>query len=265
MPTRKRFYKDVTIQINKDHANKSTTYQIKLDGRNLRTVGGGSLFEVPSAVLASGVQAEWSQQKTHINKATMPLTNITNLCLDYDTKTKTKESLVGGLLAYLKGDTLLYRAFDSDTLAEMEEEAWAPVCHRLCEVLAIEMKNSNSFAMPDIPEASLEKVEEYLMTFDMWALLAMEQLSGALKSTILPLMLSIREITAKEAVDLSLIELDFQTKRWGKVEWHHDVEREDLYAKVAAATLIIQHSGLNDEVYELSGMERLKMVANELA
>ena len=73
-----------------------------------------------------------------------------------------------------------------------------------------------------------------------------------------------REITAKEAVDLSLVELDFQTGRWGKVEWHHDVEREDMYAKVAAATMVIHHSGRSEEIYTLSPLERLKMVADEL-
>lgn len=57
-PTRKRFYKEVSIEHVKNDEAKSSCYRIKLDNRNLKTVGGGQVFEVPSKVLALGVQAE---------------------------------------------------------------------------------------------------------------------------------------------------------------------------------------------------------------
>lgn len=195
----------------------------------------------------------------------MPLTNLLNLCQNYDTKIKTKESIIAELVKFFKCDTLLFRAFDSEALAEIEEEQWGPATERLCSVLGIEVNKSNSFMPPEVNDEAVTKVENYLQTFDMWALLAMEQLTGSLKSSILPLLLSMREISAKEAVDLSLVELDFQTKRWGKVEWHHDVERQDLYGKVAAATLIIHHCKSENEEYVLSGFDRLKLVADELS
>ena len=117
-----------------------------------------------------GVQAEWSQQNTHINRSTMPLTNLTGLCQDFDPKAKTRESVIAELIKFLKSDTLLYRAFDSLDLAEMEEEKWGPVTEKLGQLLDIEMTTTNSFAPPGISDEHVARVQAYLETFDMWAL-----------------------------------------------------------------------------------------------
>ena len=264
--TRKRFYKKVAIEPTKCDVSKKTVYQIKLDQRNLRTVGGGKVFQLPSEILANGVALEWAQQDPVINRACMPLTNLTGMCQDYDTRSKTKESIIAHLIKYLKTDTILFRAFDSDALREMEEENWEEPRQRLCELLDLqdEIGITDSFAPPVVTDKAIARVEEYLQTFDMWSLIAMEQLTGALKSTILPLLLSMREITAKEAVDISLVELDFQTNRWGTIEWHHGVEREDLNAKVSAATMVVHHSQTVGDTYRLTPVERLQQLANEL-
>merc|ERR550539_2143475 len=85
-----------------------------------------------------------------------------------------------------------------------------------------------------------------------------------LKSSILALLLSAREITSERAVDLSLVELDFQTDKWGEIEWHHGVERQDLYAKTAAASIVVHHATESQETFEMSPMERLKFIAAQL-
>ena len=130
----------------------------------------------------------------------MPLTNLTGLCQDFDPKAKTRESVIGELwslvgsifspkirqqsvkfkakkfwtsfpsVKFLKSDTLLYRAFDSDELSELEESKWGPTTETLCRLLDIEMTTTNSFAPPGVNDEAVERVRNYLETFDMWAL-----------------------------------------------------------------------------------------------
>jgi len=211
-----------------------------MDTRSLRT-SHGKLFELPSYPLALAVAAEWQQQSPEIMSSTMPLFSILNLCLDHD-GTKKKEDIIDEMIKYLSTDTLLFRAFDSDDLRDIEEAKWGPATDKLKEILNIELGITSSFAPPKIPDESFDQVRLYLETFSMWELIAMERLVMTLKSTILAILLQTRSIEVNEAVDLSLVELDFQTSRWGEVEWHHGVERQDLYAKTVAATMIIHHA-----------------------
>lgn len=260
---RKRFYKDVKIITNESNIQKIRTYSLAMDNRNLRSAS-GKIIEIPSYPLALAAASEWDQQHPNINKSCMPLFSILNLCHDYDESLKNKDGIIDEIVRYLQTDTLLYRAFDSQDLAEIEEEKWGPATKQLMDMLEIELGTTSTFSPPSVPQHSQDQVRLYLETFNMWELISLERIVMTLKSSILALLLSAREITSERAVDLSLVELDFQTNRWGEVEWHHGVERQDLYSKTAAATMIVHHASESQESFELTPLERLKAVANEL-
>ena len=77
----------------------------------------------------------------------------------------------------------------------------------------------------------------YLVSLDPWALLAVSNIVRSLKSAIIGINLVNGELSVQDAVHLSRLEVVFQTKFWGNIEWAHDEERYDLQARVAAATL----------------------------
>ncbi|CAG0896878.1 unnamed protein product [Cyprideis torosa] len=62
----------------------------------------------------------------------------------------------------------------------------------------------------------------------------------ALKSLVVMTAVVDGRITAKEAVNCALLEVDYQTEQWGNVEWAHDLERESLLARTAAAVLMVR-------------------------
>ena len=48
-----------------------------------------------------------------------------------------------------------------------------------------------------------------------------------------------RFVTVEQAVKLSRLEEEFQINHWGRVEWSHDLNQQDLQARLAAAVLFI--------------------------
>ena len=143
---RKRFYKEVKIITNESNIQKTRTYSLAMDNRNLRSAS-GKIMELPSYPLALAAAAEWDQQHPNIHKSCMPLFSILNLCHDYDEKTKTKEGIIDEIVRYLQTDTLLYRdpAFDRPELAEIQEEKWGPATEKLMSMLDIEVGTTRRF------------------------------------------------------------------------------------------------------------------------
>ena len=80
----------------------------------------------------------------------------------------------------------------------------------------------------------------YLNSFDLTSLIAINFISENLKSVILALALINRKIIDVEtACDLSLLETQFQTEKWGNVEWYHDFEQVNIKTRVSAALVFL--------------------------
>lgn len=60
-----------------------------------------------------------------------------------------------------------------------------------------------------------------------------------LKSIILTLACVEKFLNVEKAVLLSRLEEEFQLGRWGRVEWAHDLNQQELQARLAAAVLFI--------------------------
>ena len=141
---RKRFYKKVKIITNESNIQKTRTYSLAMDNRNLRSAS-GTMMEIPSYPLALAAAAEWEQQHPYINKASMPLFSIMNLCHDYDPTLKNKEGIIEEIVRYLRTDTLLYREFQNQDLADIQNEKWGPATKQLMDMLDIELGTTGSW------------------------------------------------------------------------------------------------------------------------
>jgi ATP synthase F1 complex assembly factor 2 len=58
-----------------------------------------------------------------------------------------------------------------------------------------------------------------------------------LKSVILTLACIERFVTPEEAVLLSRLEEEYQTGHWGRIEWAHDLNQQELQTRLSAVIL----------------------------
>lgn len=77
------------------------------------------------------------------------------------------------------------------------------------------------------------------MSYNIWAVHGFKFAIETLKSTILGISCAERHLTVERAVLLARLEEDFQAKRWGRVEWAHELNQQDLQSRVAAAIMFI--------------------------
>lgn len=71
-----------------------------------------------------------------------------------------------------------------------------------------------------------------------------------LKSVILGCACIEKFITVEKAVHLCRLEEEFQSGFWGRVDWWHDLNQQDIQARVAAAVLFTYFNSTNSLVKE---------------
>lgn len=252
---RKRFYKSVSVS-EVTRVNDTSQFEISLDSRKLKTPGGLPL-QVGDKLLAHMIAHEWHSQQGIIKQSTMHLTSLTNTCMDNPTKTS-KENLIEQLSEYLQTDTLLF--FDSNSIEKLErlqETKWRPLVDWFnLKFNDLSLKISYGLDVPtQLPVTSdaskPNSFHHYLSRdFGLSSLMAFNYMAECLKSTIITVALLERYIpTVEEACRLAMLEQEHQYAQWGKVEWYHDVNEQELRARVSAALLFIYLS--HDSKYYL--------------
>ncbi|XP_078317724.1 ATP synthase mitochondrial F1 complex assembly factor 2-like isoform X2 [Crassostrea virginica] len=200
----KKFYKNARIVQNQGW------FEVNLDQRKLRSPS-GKLFQVPSEPLALAIATEWNSQKDTIKRQNMHLTTLSNTVMDNPMQ-RSREDIVRGVLHFLETDTILYQ---------------------------VELNSTTSLMPPDIPEKTNEVISRKVNSLNDWALVGFQYGVENLKSIILMLGITDKLLTVEKAVQLARLETVYQTKTWGNVEWHHDVDIYQLQSRVAAAALFV--------------------------
>lgn len=229
----KKFYKNATIT----HSDVPNWFEINLDKRKLKTPN-GSIFKVPNEALALAVATEWNAQDKIIKRNYMHLTALCNTAIDNPTH-RSREDVVRNILHFIETDTLCYRMAEPEELAKYQLKCWEPVVQWARKRYEIEIESTTGLASPDVPAETYEKLRAYLLTFSDWALIGFLYGTETMKSLILMLALVAKQINVETAVQLSRLEQDYQVLKWGNVEWYHDLDIQELKARIAAATLFI--------------------------
>lgn len=232
---RKRFYKNVEVV-----SSGKDNYEITLDHRKLKTPS-GSIFTVKSEPLALAISAEWNAQKDTILVSQMHLTGLVNTCIDNPNRFD-KYSIVESILNFLDTDTLLFFADEEPAgLLEFQGENWSPVIDWFNESHQVEVIPSRSvLKLPVISPEDRNKIRRALLSRNFESVNGLMFGVEALKSIVLMMALMQNVITVDQAVSLSRLETEFQKRKWGNVEWAHDLELHDTTCRVAAASLFIQ-------------------------
>lgn len=238
---KKRFYKDVSV-VSSGGGGGGGDYEITLDSKKLKTPG-GSVLTLGNQSLALAVAHEWQAQKDHILLSQMHLTGLCNTAIDNPTNT-TKYDLVDDILNFLDTDTLLFFSEDEEKLYHRQQVEWQPVIDWFCDRYEVDISPSVTLTGAVTPETR-EKIRRHLLSHNFEAVHGFCFGVDAIKSIILMSAVADGKMTASQAVNLSRLELDYQTDFWGNVEWAHDLELHDTNARVSAAAIFIYFNTSN--------------------
>ncbi|XP_003741540.1 ATP synthase mitochondrial F1 complex assembly factor 2 [Galendromus occidentalis] len=234
LPKPKKFYKNVSIVKSIDG------WEVNLDDRKLKTPA-GKLLTVPNEAIAAAIATEWAIQKNTIERHAMHLTSLANTSID-NPHNKTAEQLCEEIVEFLEHDSLLFRMPKSENaeLYELQCEKWDPILEWFSERHQVKFEPSMDIVSPEIPATSVLAVYKDLFSHSRAALFGMQFAVEGLKSLILAQAAIDRVVTVDEAVDLSRLETDFQIKKWGSVEWSHELDKQQVKARLAASVLYFQ-------------------------
>ncbi|XP_057326463.1 ATP synthase mitochondrial F1 complex assembly factor 2 [Microplitis mediator] len=231
MATVKRFYRKTNILQSGDK------YEITLDQRKLKTPK-GRVFEVTSKPLALAVALEWDSQEETIHRSNMHLTALCSTFLD-NPQHLSSIDIVNYIANYLETDTILFQSDETEELFKLQKDKWDPMIQWFCDKYQVDIEKTTSISAPIIPSNTKETIVRHMASYDAAALHGFMYGVDVLKSVILMLALSERVINVEEAVSLSRLEEEFQISHWGNVEWSHELSKQDLQARLAAAVLFI--------------------------
>lgn len=171
----------------------------------------------------------------------MHLNGLSNTALDNPTG-KTKEGMITALMHFLETDTICYRLTEPQDLAELQHTEWDPIIKWVCDRYLVEMGTTTGLQSLVIPANTRETFAKYLLHNNEWALHGYQFGVEALKSFLLMLAVVNKQISVERAVYLATLESQYQLKTWGSVEWHHELDKYDLQARVSAAALFVHWS-----------------------
>ena len=230
--TRKKFYKNVDV------VSTSGQYEVTLDSKKLKTPN-GSVFCINSEPLALAVAHEWAAQKEQIERSQMHLTALCNVCIDNPTQT-TKYALVDNVLNFLETDTILFFSDEPEELLARQKAEWQPLIDWFNDRHNTDIKATESIAPPYLSSSTREAIRKHLLSYSMDAVQGFTFGIDSIKSLVLMCAVVDKKLTVEQAVDISRLELNFQTEKWGNVEWAHDLELHDTNSRVSAAAMFVQ-------------------------
>lgn len=181
----------------------------------------------------------------------MHLTSLVNTCTDNPNKL-TKETIIQNLNEYLQTDTILYFDPTLEKLDREQEAKWRPQVEwfnkrfnlnlQIQKEIGTHSQDLNTQMRSAHEKSGLKNdFELYLeRNFDFKTIIAFNFMCECLKSVILATALLERHLgTVEEAAGLANLEQSFQFEKWGKVEWYHDINEQELLNRVSAGLLFV--------------------------
>ncbi|KAK4878940.1 hypothetical protein RN001_007086 [Aquatica leii] len=228
---RKRFYRKTGILYN------DGKYEITLDQRKLKTPK-GNLFVVDSEPLAFAIATEWNMQKEKIWLTSMHLTTLSNTVID-NPNNLTKYEMVEYIVNHLDSDAILFQSHENDDLYKLQVEEWDPVIQWFCDKFQVDLKKSRDMNAPVLDTETKATITRHLLSYNFECVHGYVYAVDTLKSLILTLACVERFLTPEKAASLSRLEEEFQLKKWGRIEWAHDLSQQDQEARLSSTILFI--------------------------
>ncbi|XP_056638456.1 ATP synthase mitochondrial F1 complex assembly factor 2 [Diorhabda carinulata] len=236
----KRFYKNTGI------LRTENKFEVCLDERRLKTPN-GNIFTVESEPLALAVAAEWNAQKDKIIQSSMHLTMLCNSALD-NPNNLTKYDVISYIVNYLDTDTILYQSDNEEELFKLQTQEWDPIIDWFNKLHGLNLKKCIHMDVPAISDQDKNLLTKHLLSYNFECLFGLMYGVDTLKSVILTLACVEKYIIPQKAVLLSRLEEEYQTGLWGRVEWAHDLNQQDLQARLSAVILFVYFNSQSTNV-----------------
>jgi chaperone required for assembly of F1-ATPase len=217
----KRFYKETQA------AFETGGWQVKLDGRGVKTVGGRPQL-LPSRALTEALAAEWAAQGEKIDLATFVLRDLADYALDVIAPDPA--TAIAGLLRYAETDTLCYRAEPGEALHDRQIERWEPLLKAAESRYGIEFERVSGIIHRPQPAETLAQLRDVLKGLDPFALAALNTLTSLSASLVIGLAALEPDADAGSLWIAADLEEEWQAELWGR-----DAEAEERRARRAAA------------------------------
>jgi len=202
----RRFYKEVSV------AEVEGGWQVKLDGRNLRTPKALHMV-LPTRAVADQVAAEWAAQTDVIEMATMHATRLANTAIE--TIGGTREAVASQIADYAGSDLLCYFADDPATLVARQQAAWEPVLVRAEAEEGLRLERCTGIVHKAQPEETLARVRALALALDDFALAGLAFGTPLFGSAVLSVALLRGWVDGEQAYELSRVDEAFQEEKWG--------------------------------------------------
>lgn len=206
----KKFYTEVSTE------KTAGGYEIRLDGRTVKTPDGGALL-CPTEALAEAVAGEWRAQDTHILPDAMPLTKLLNTALDR--VATDRAAMREHVLRYAGTDLVCYLAEDSEReLLEKQRETWPPLLAWLRNTHGISLEHTSGILPVEQPEDSVAALGALIDGMDDVAFTALQACVAATGSLVISIALVESRIDGDSAYEAAFLDELHQAETWGADE-----------------------------------------------
>lgn len=202
----RRFYKDVSV------AAEGGGFQIKLDGRNVRSPKGGVLV-LPTRALADLAAAEWASQADVIELAGMNVTRLAFTALE--AVPQARDGVAQQVADFAGSDLLCYYAEEPQALAARQTQYWSPLLDRAQRELGLVFLRAVGIVHRAQPDETLAQVKALALELDDFALAGVAFGTSLFGSAILALTLQRGWLTGEQAYELSRLDEAYQEEKWG--------------------------------------------------
>ncbi|MFM7347916.1 MAG: ATP12 family chaperone protein [Erythrobacter sp.] len=210
----RRFYKEVTL------APQAGGWQVMLDGRGVKTVGGAPQV-VPSQALGEALAAEWQEQGERIDPKSLPLRDMADYAIDM--VAPDPAGIARGLVAYAETDTLCYRADPDEPLHARQQDVWEPLLTGFEAAQGITLTRVSGVLHRPQPPGSLAVLKARLRALDPFALAGVEAMTKLAAS----LVIGLAALDAEDPLALwqaASLEEEWQAELWGR-DWEAEERR----------------------------------------
>jgi len=214
-------------------------YIVRLNKIGLKTPMKNPL-RITDETLALIILSEWKSAgfRKKLNLTNMHFTTLAYEAID-NPFNESQAIMIDTIMEYLRFDTLRFRDTDHEELLAKQSRYWDPLVgwfeHKFTCHIPIDYGNITSTT--PIPNSTQEIVSRHLESHKRWPLVGLKLMCRNLKSYIIASALTEKIVGVERAVDLARLETEYQTEKWSKVEWEHDIDEECTKARVSAGTL----------------------------
>ena len=203
----KRFYEVVSV------APRDGGFAVLLDGRPIKTQGGGKPQIVPTEALARRLAEEWADQGETIDPARFVARDMADNAID--TIASDPTSTIDKLLSYAETDTLCYRADPDEAFWHRQQAMWEPLVAELERREGVRLERVSGIVHRPLKAETLERLRARLETLDPFTLAALEILTGLAASLCIGLAALEPGADGDALWDAANLEEDWQIERWG--------------------------------------------------